>query len=373
MYGFRNTPYKAGGSRLLTLTVFLLTAIGLLSVCSATADNGLKQITVQLFSVLLGVCFAYFSAKLPLLRLGKAYPLLYALGLIALSSVFILSGGRETNGAISWIRFGPISVQPSEPVKLLYCFLLAEQMANAQRQNALNHPLRLFMIFLFAVPFILLVLLQNDTGTALCYGFMLCVMLVAAGLSLRCCLSLSLLITIALPFIWRLLAPFQKSRIAVFLNPSSDPSGAGYQVKTSLQTLSSGRLFGRGFLSGPQNRFHILPEKDTDFIFSIIGEEWGFLGCAIIVLLLFTLIFLCFQIARKTQDASLRLLLSGLGAMFFFHTTENIGMCLGLLPVTGIPLPFISYGGSHLVTCFGAIGLMQNVHKINKTHMFQYQ
>ena len=182
------------------------------------------------------------------------------------------------------------------------------------------------------------------------------------GISRRYILGAFGALVAILPIGWLLLADFQKNRITSFFNPQSDPSGSGYHVLQSELAIGSGQLIGRGYLKGPQTQYGYLPEKQTDFIFSVIGEEFGLLGTLFITIILFIIVYRCFDNARTlTHDTLGELICVGVGAMLLFHVIENIGMCIGLMPITGIPLPFVSYGGSNLVTCFISVGLVQSI------------
>ena len=196
--------------------------------------------------------------------------------------------------------------------------------------------------------------------------FMLAVAAFAAGVPIKYFAVFTAGFLLLSPFLWHILADYQKERILVFLNPERDPQGAGYQVLQARLSLGSGGLFGKGFLNGPRTQLALIPEKDTDFIFAVIGEEFGFLGCALVVLLLFLFLAKCMAVFQNAKDDFARLTAISIFAMFFSHITENIGMCIGLLPVTGIPLPFFSYGGSSLVTCFLAVGVLLSIDKTSK-------
>ena len=167
---------------------------------------------------------------------------------------------------------------------------------------------------------------------------------------------------VASPIVWFLLADYQKNRIISLFFPENDPTGSGYHVLQSKLAIGSGMVWGRGYLNGPQTQYGYLPEKQTDFIFSVIGEELGIFGTLFVTALLFIIVYRIFDNARScSHDRFAELMCIGVGAMMLFHIVENIGMCLGLLPITGIPLPFISYGGSNLVTCFIAVGIVQSI------------
>lgn len=347
----------------LTATVFLLTGIGFLALGSATAGDGVSsRLKVQLLATAVGVALAAVVARLDINALLAYKKWLYVACVLVLAFVLLFGSGKEQTGANSWIRLGPVGIQPSEPIKVVFALIFGETIAGAQKAQRLNTHKNLLGIFAAFSVICGLVILQNDTGTALVFAFMFCLMLFAGGLKKRY-FGIAFGVALAtVPVIWWALAPYQKNRIIVFLRPETDPAGAGYQVLQSKLSVASGGVFGRGYMQGRNNRLSLLPEKETDFIFGVIGEEFGFIGCMVVVLLLFFLCLRCFHIAQSAKDGSAGIICVGLGAMFLFHAVENISMCIGLLPVTGIPLPFLSYGGSAQVTSYLAIGLLQNLY-----------
>ena len=356
---------------LLLLLTVVLTAIGILIIYSASdVSETTRKITVQSIAVLIGAALLttfYFIDY----RIYNAYlKHIYILSIVVLVFVLIFGSGKEETGANSWVRFFGIGIQPSELVKIAFSVFFANKLSGVRKAGKLNDLKEILKLTTYFLGITVLVVLQNDTGTALVFTFMFASMLFTSGISIKYILWAFLLLVVVLPISWFLLASYQRNRILVFLNPSLDPNGAGYQVLQSRIAIGSGELFGRGFMQGPRNRLSLLPEKDTDFIFGVIGEEFGFLGSVIVCVLLFLLIFRIFTIAKHTSDDNARLICVGIGSMFLFHVSENICMSLGLLPVTGIPLPFLSYGGSSLVTSFLAIGIVLNINKISREICF---
>lgn len=354
----------------LLLLSTVLTAVGLFAIYSATAGAGNRRFIVQMIATGIGALLFLILSFVDFRAVKSYQNHIYILSVLALLFVLFFGSGKEETGANSWIRFGGIGVQPAEFVKLSFAVVFSEKLAAAKQKAVLDKPQTLLRLILWFLGIFGLVVLQNDTGTALVFAFMFCVMLFLAGISLKYVFGAIGLAAVALPVVWFFLAPYQKDRIYVFFHPEADPMGAGYQVMKSKLAIASGGVFGRGYLRGPQNRLSLLPEKETDFIFGVIGEEFGFFGCAMIVALLFCLVVRCFQIAKNAKDDAGRLLCAGLGAMFLFHILENVCMCLGLLPVTGIPLPFLSYGGSSMVTSFAAVGILQSIHMASKELSF---
>jgi rod shape determining protein RodA len=269
--------------------------------------------------------------------------------------VFFFGIGKEEKGSLSWIRFGSIGIQPSEFVKLLFSLFLSCELSEKIEKNSLNDKKCLLAFLSKCAVIIGLVILQNDTGTALVFVFMLSVTLFTSGISKRYIFITIGAFLVLIPLIWFLLADYQKDRILVFLNPEADLSDSGYQVYFAKLALSSGGIFGKGYKNGAVNALSYLPEKETDFIFSVIGEEFGLFGTLYFVALFSVLIIRLFYIAKTSKDLQGKILVTAICAMYLFHITENIGMTIGLLPVTGIPLPFVSYGGSSMLSmCTGA-------------------
>ncbi len=346
----------------LIVVVYILAICGLVAIYSATrsSDSGTRQMIVQSAALVLGTVMMLLISRIDYDIYPAFVKLIYAASIAILLFVLIFGEGKEETGANSWISLGFISVQPSEFVKLAFAITFSIHLDSVKGNiNRFSVLLKLFLHFAVIAA---LVILQNDTGTTLVFAFMFFVMLFVGGLSFKYIVAAFTGLAVLVPVAWfGFMKPYQKERILVFLNPERDASGYGYQVSQSKIAIGSGEFVGRGYLSGPQNQFGLLPEKDTDFIFGALAEELGFLGATFIVFLLTLLVIRCFHASVKAKDDRGRFLCAGLAAMFMFHIVENILMCMGLLPVTGIPLPFLSYGGSSLMTNFMAIGLVLSV------------
>ena len=287
---------------------------------------------------------------------------IFAVAILLLVLVFGVSGDW---GARSWIRFGSIGIQPSEIAKI--CFIVTFSYHLSKVHDDINKPLVILGLLLHIGVLVGLSLLQPDMGSALVFLFMFICLMFVAKLSYKYIIPISALGIASLPFIYKyVLSEYQQKRIQVFFNPDLDPLNRGYNVIQSKIAVGSGQLWGKGYLQGTQNQMGYLPTKYTDFIFSVISEELGFIGAMIIVGALFLLIYKCFKTAKKADNAFGRYICVGVGAMMLFHVFENVGMCIGLMPVTGIPLPFISYGGTSLVVNMIAIGLVLSVSYHNK-------
>ncbi len=344
----------------LLIYAVLASLCGIIAINSATAslDGHYKYVIVQSAAFLLGMGLMTALTFFNYSYLYKLRYVFFGAAVIILGAVLVIGSSR--GGTKGWISLGPINLQPAEPAKL--CFIITLSCHLSKAKDTINKPKTLLFLLIHLGIYMLLVLLQPDFGTAMVFAVIFAVSIFFAGISLKYVFGAIGAFALASPIVWLLLNPIQRGRILSFLNPESDPTGTGYHVLQSKLAIGSGRIFGRGYLKGPQTQYGYLPERQTDFIFSSIGEEFGFLGCAVITLLLFLIILRCFKdAADSSHDPFGMFLCTGVGAMLFFHTLENIGMCVGLLPITGIPLPFISYGGSSMITCCGAIGLVQSV------------
>lgn len=354
--------------------VMILCTSGLFLIYSATLSSGnSRRVSVQLLSAILGIIIMFCLSILDYRIYEYCEKYIYYASIAVLVIVLIFGSGKEKTGANSWIRFFGIGIQPSELVKISFAVIFGYRLSEAKKTDILNNPKCVLKLFLFYISITIFVIMQNDTGTALVFTFMFVTMFFVAGLSYKYILTASFILIPILPLSWFLMAPYQRNRISVFFNPELDPLNSGYQVLQSKIAVGSGGISGRGYLNGPQNRLGLLPEKETDFIFGVIGEEFGFLGCCAIVLMLFILCFRIFYIARRIKDETGSLICIGLGSIFLFHTIENVCMCIGILPVTGIPLPFLSYGGSSLVTSFAAIGIILNIKRVSNELSFYKQ
>ena len=286
-----------------------------------------------------------------------AYPLFF-ISLIFL--VVVLKTGKVTHGSQRWLSFGYFSVQPSEMVKISIIIALAKYFSKEERME--NYRLRdlLRPLILIAIPFIMIVC-QPDLGTALMLlivSFSIIIFVNVNWKSILIFLSTALL---SAPFFWIALQEYQKKRIIAFLRPDLDPLGAAYHVTQSKITIGSGLFWGKGFFKGTQTRLNFLPQQHTDFSFSVLAEEWGFVGSAILLFLYLFLILWCLNIAKNSKDKFGTLIVVGIAASIFWHLTINVSMVTGLLPVVGIPLVLFSYGGSSVISTMAAMGLVMNI------------
>lgn len=289
-----------------------------------------------------------------------AYPML-VFGLFLLALVLII--GRTGMGARRWLTVGPLTFQPSELVKLFFIVAMARYLADKRKIMGMLEIIKAFSLLLLGP--LLLLLAQPDLGTGLMFVFIFGAMILVAGVSKRALAAMILVAALAVPFLgnvfWSGLKQYQRNRIVAFIQPEADPAGIGYQITQSKITIGSAGFLGKGFTHGTQGVLRFLPEKHTDFIFSIFAEEWGFLG-SIILLTFFLLVLMSgLETARRAKDRFGYFVSVGVVMMLFFYLSVNIAMTLGLAPVVGVPLPFMSYGGTALVSNFLAIAILLSV------------
>lgn len=349
----------------LFLLTLIIALVGIVIIYSATRTTGSNSnVIVQSVAFCIGAGLMLFLCFFDYEQFENIVKYVYVFAVFILVLVLIFGTAGDW-GARSWIRFGPIGIQPAEFAKI--CFVITFSYHLSKVEEHVNEIKVLLGLVAHLAVLILLIMLEPDLGSALVFLFMFACMLFVAKLSYKYILPVLALIGISLPLIYNyVLSAYQKQRINVFFDPNIDPLGDGYNVIQSKIAVGSGQLWGKGFLHGTQNQMGYLPTKSTDFIFSVFSEEFGFVGAIIIVCLLFLLIFRCFKAAKKSDNLFGRFICTGVGAMFLFHVFENVGMCIGLMPVTGIPLPFISYGGTSLLTNMMAVGLVLSVTYHNK-------
>ncbi len=352
------------------LAALVLAACGfgllLISSAAATFNSPVKYLIVQTVGILAGFFMCLVINTLEHRNLARfAIPIyILCVGLL----IFTLLFGKEVMGNKNWIELGPINVQPSEFVKI--GFILTFSLHLTKVRHSINHLASLIPLALHFGIIAALVLKGGDLGTTLVFVFIFLAMLLAAGLHWGYFLGGGILVTVAAPFIFNQLADYQQMRILAVYDPSLDPLGYGYHTIQSKIALGSGGLTGTGLYQGIQTQYSILPEKQTDFIFSVCGEELGFVGCLLVIALEAAIIFRILYVARHAVDQMGMLICVGLAAMLFVQAAENIGMCLGLLPVIGLTLPFFSYGGSSVLALCMSMGLAMSVNADRVKHGF---
>ncbi len=361
-----------GFDPVLTAVVGLLLFIGTLLVWAATRDwytrNGLDgqyYLKRHIINIMIGLVLAYGTTVIDY-RLLRAYtPFLWGAGVLGLIIVLIPGLGAEINGAKAWIALpGGFQIQPAELAKI--AIIIGMSMILSERSHDSDGPTSsdvLQSLAVAAIP-VLLIILQPDMGTILIISAAVVTIIAVSGSPARWVAGL-LLIAVIGGFVAvkaGVISEYQVNRLQTFVDPNADTQGAGYQLRQARITVGSGGLIGTGLFNGPQTNGRFVPEQQTDFIFTVAGEELGFLGSGAILILYLILLMRAFAIARRTNDPFGRLVCTGVIAWFAFQIFENIGMTMGLMPMTGVPLPFISYGGSSMFATLIGVGLLQNVH-----------
>jgi len=333
--------------------------IGLSLVClwSLNPTRGISSLVWRQVSwVGVGLIGLLVVASVDYRNLVRTAPVLYVIGLGLLTSVFVL--GRTVSGARRWIHLGPFTVQPSELFKLIFIITLAWALTTGRGERSRTSLIGTFV--LLGVPF-LLVVRQPDLGTALCLVPVLAAILVGIGIPLKVLGGMTLAGVAFMPLGWFVLKPYQRDRLLVYLDPFRDPLGTAYNVIQAKIAIGSGQLLGKGVGGATQSRLSFLPERHTDFIFAVFAEMWGFLGCLVLIVAYVLLVMRGFEIAAGTREMRGRILALGVTTVFAAQVLINIGMVTGLLPIVGIPLPLMSYGGSSMVISLTALGLLLSI------------
>lgn len=357
--------YIKKADMLLLLLCVASTVFGIVMIGSATRvyESG-SYVTIQTASLILGIILFVLFSLIDVDVIAEKSFILYIISFLFICTLFIW-GIAGDSGNRAWLRFGPIGVQPAEVVKIPFVIIVARTMIVLQERRGINKPASVgVLLAVFAVMFGIIVIASADMGSALVYFFIFAVMLFAGGLSLWWFLAGIAALGACVPLIWNfVLNSGQKARIMAPYDPSIDPSGLGvsWQANQSKAAISAGGLTGQGLYHGEMTQSGSVPQQHTDFIFSAVGEELGFIGCLAVSLLLLAIIARCFYVSYKSGYMLGYLVCTGIGAMMIAQTLENIGMCLGLTPVIGLTLPFFSYGGTSIVTNFVAMGIVAGI------------
>ncbi len=335
--------------------VCLLACIGLLVLYSAS-NQQLSVVAHQGFHILLALACMFIFTRLPNTIISEAAIPMYLIGvgLLILVSLF----GHVDHGARRWLSIAGLQIQPSEFMKLLLPVALAGFFARFKHIPSTKHYL--LAAAMIALPSAL-ILKQPDLGTAIMVASSGVWIVLLSGLPRRIILFLAGSVTLSLPLLWHHLHSYQKARVLTFLNPDRDPLGQGYHIIQSKIAIGSGGLMGKGWLHGTQTHLNFLPEHTTDFIFSVFSEEWGLIGGIVLLCLLCAIFLRCMTIAQRQSMHFNRLLCAGLGCSFLFTALVNIAMVSGCLPVVGVPLPFVSYGGSVMLTQGISFGMIMSM------------
>ena len=341
--------------------VLLIASIGILNLYSVTSNGETTGTPLYLKQVLwlaIGLGAMLVIAFVEYRFYTDFAYIVYTTAVVLL--ILVLGYGIITSGAQRWVKMGPLTFQPSEFVKISLILALAKFFQRYPGREGYSLKNLAFPFFLLFLPMIL-ILKQPDLGTAIILLMVFFSILIFVKVRWSSLITLGVIGVSILPLVWGFLKDYQKRRIFTFFNPDLDPLGASYHLIQSKIAVGSGEIIGKGFMKGTQCKLGFLPEQHTDFIFSALGEEWGLVGCFIVVGLYFLLILWGLRIAVGSKDRFGAILSFGVVAMLFWHTFINIGMVLGLMPVVGIPLPLLSYGGSFLLSTLIGIGLLLNV------------
>ena len=351
------------------LSTFLIVAVGLITLYSASHGNLRVAHDVfydQLQCAVIGFFIIFFLSRMDYRRLHDGAYVLYAFSLILL--ILVTLKGRHALGATRWLSIGPINFQPSEVTKMCLILTLARYYSKRRVNLSFNFLSRtkifirdlLFPLGLTVVQ-MFFIFKQPDLGTALLMFGIFLTMMFVIEVDARMIFGFFIFCGACLPILWHLMRQYQKDRLLVFLNPNIDPLGAGYTIIQSKIAIGSGQIFGKGWLAGTQSQLNFLPERHTDFIFGVIGEEWGLIGSLFLVGCYFILVHSCFNLASRVKDRFGMLLVVGIAAIFAIQVIINIGMVMGSFPIVGIPLPMVSYGRTSFMVCSLMIGIVLSV------------
>ena len=364
--------YQKQFDYILFTAVLLLTAIGIIALSSAvkTIPGGDKMLVKQVVSVIIGITAALVINMIDYKDFKTIGFILYYGSIVLLVLVLFIGTGKEKWGSNSWLILPVIgSFQPSETAKITFIMTIAVFFERLKESMDVKNIVKLAFYSMLPIG---LILLQPDAGTAIVFMCMFGAIIYIIGLPYKYIFGSIMAFIISTPFLWFfILQPHQKNRIYGLLFPDSDKQGATYQINKAIEAIGSGKLFGKGLYRGLQTQSTTgVPVKESDFIFTVIGEEMGFIGGVLVILLVMLILFRCLYIARNSRDLYGSYLVIGYTAMYAFHFFQNIGMNIGILPITGIPLPFISYGGTAMITNFIAIGIIMSVSARRKKTIF---
>ena len=345
----------------LLIVALILSAIGLVALFSATQETEYDEFKKQIIWLIVSIVAMVIVMCIDYEFLVKISPISYGIIIILLIGVLFT---EPINGATSWFDIGSFSLQPGEFAKIFVILFLAFVISKIQSRykEDINKPTRLLLILVTVGIPILLIILEPDYGTAAAFIVALAIILFTSGINKKYIIATFIIIIVSVPLLYNFVLPeHAKERIDIFLNPESDPRGAGYNIIQSKLAIGAGGLTGMGLLKGNQTQLGFLYPKTTDFIYSVIGEEMGFVVAGTIIILYVYFITKILYVAKTAKDDIGSIIASGIAGIFIFHVLENIGMTMGLLPITGVPLPFVSYGGSSMITNFIMLGILLNI------------
>lgn len=371
MFNFKRKSFKKFDFVLFS-TVLILCIFGIIILHSASLSTatGASIIKSQTAATILGFAAIAVIVLMDYEFIGKLYIPIYVISVGLLLAVLFFGVGDDQVGvgARSWLDLGFFVFQPAEFVKIGLIISLAKFID--KNKETINAPFTLIKVLIFAFIPVILILLQPDAGTAMVFIFFIAAMLFAAGIKWKYigyALGTGL---VSLPIIWLNLKPYQKDRVFDFLDPERNPTGTGYQAIQSRIAIGSGQLLGRGLYEGTQTQYNFIPAKQTDFIFAVLAEELGFVGGAALIILYFIMMQRFLLIAKRSEDVFGSLMAVGIFAKFLFHIWENVGMTIGLMPITGIPLPFFSHGGTYQLVNLISVGIVLSIGLRKKDGLF---
>ncbi len=336
-----------------------IAVIGFAMMISAGGGDFHPWASQQISRFLLAFFIMLILAMIPMRMLMDYAYILYFLCLLVLIGVDIT--GHIGMGAKRWLAVGGLNLQPSEFMKLTVILVLARYFHQLHPEDIQRFPFLIPPLILIAMPAVL-ILRQPNLGTTIIMASVGMIMCFLAGVKWRYFIGAAAGVVSATPVIWHFMHDYQKRRVLTFLNPDQDPLGAGYNILQSMIAIGSGGLFGKGYMHGTQNQLNFLPEKHTDFIFTMLAEEFGFMGCMIVLMLFFILLSSGMMVCLRSRSTFGAMMAAGVTALIFMHILINCSMVMGMMPVVGVPLPLMSYGGSIMVSTVLAVGLMLNAY-----------
>lgn len=356
-YGVKN--YIKSFDKILLALIIVLLAFSMLCINSATygSEAHSRCMIVQGIAIGLGFMLMIVISRIDYDIVSDLWKYIVVASSAALFFTALIA--PEINGNKNWLMIGSINIQTSEFTKVCFAVTMSKHLSNLGQD--MNKPKNVFFLLVHFLAYLLPILLQGDIGTALIYIGMFIILVFVAGLYYRYILLGIIGLAGITPLFWSLMKDYQKLRILYGFQPELDPLGKGYQPLVSRMAIGSGQLFGLGYKKGIQAQNSLLPEIRTDFIYAIVGEEWGFVGCVFVLLVLVIIVLLIFRNARKAKDIKGYFICIAVASMIMFQTIINVGMCIGVLPVIGVTLPFFSYGGSSVLALLIAVGLVQAV------------
>ncbi len=342
---------------ILFFTTIVLCLIGIIFIKSATNALEIDYAKRQLLYFSLGLVGLIIAVTFNYSKIAKHTIAIYAVSVLLLIVVLLI--GKGIGGARRWLSLGIVSFQPSELFKITSILMIAYYLNKVSKEA--NKFKILICVFLIVILPVLLIIIQPDLGTAISLIFVIFAVVFVSNGDIRSMLIVVGISLASCPFLWKFLKTYQKKRLLVFINPDVDPLGAGYAIIQSKIAIGAGGLFGYGWKRGYQTHLNFIPEHHTDFIFSTVAEEWGFIGACVLLLLYAILFWRMFSLVSLVRDKLGLLIIVGVISLFAVHIFINIGMAIGIMPITGLTLPFLSYGGSSLVANMFLVGLVLNI------------